>query len=150
MAKHSPKHLPIMGVAGSGNTTVAGLLADRLGWVRAEADEFHSTANVEKMASGTPLTDEDRWPWLRAIRAYRDILAGPDQDVSFVHLTGSAELIAERMSGRTGHFMPPSLLPSRLSTLEALEPHENGIEVGIAGAPEQITDGVLSRLHLPG
>jgi carbohydrate kinase (thermoresistant glucokinase family) len=170
MGTDGARHLVIMGVAGSGKTTVAELLTSRLGWVSAEADEFHSKANIDKMASGIPLTDEDRWPWLRAIRswldeqeaagrravvtcsalkrAYRDILSGPKHDVTFVHLTGSAELIAERMQHRKGHFMPPSLLPSQFQTLEALGPDENGIQVDISGTPEQITDEIIQRLGL--
>ncbi|MFH5821057.1 gluconokinase [Georgenia sp. AZ-5] len=172
MVNSSAKHLVVMGVAGSGKTTVAELLAERLGWLRAEADQFHPQANIDKMSAGTPLTDEDRWPWLRAIRAwldeqdaagsnavvtcsalrraYRDILAGPDGDVTFVHLNGSPELIAERMAARKGHFMPTSLLPSQFSTLEPLADGENGIALDISGTPEQIVDEILSRLGLPG
>ncbi len=170
MGTDGARHLVIMGVAGSGKTTVAELLTSRLGWVSAEADEFHSKANIDKMASGVPLTDEDRWPWLRSIRswldeqeaagrravvtcsalkrAYRDILAGPQHDVTFVHLSGSAELIAERMQHRKGHFMPPTLLPSQFQTLEPLGPDENGIAVDISGTPEQITDEIIQRLGL--
>ena len=170
MSADGARHLVIMGVAGSGKTTVAQLLASKLGWVSAEADEFHSAANIAKMAAGTALSDEDRWPWLRAIRrwldeqeaagrravvtcsalkrAYRDILAGPQHDVTFVHLTGSAELIAARMQHRKGHFMPPSLLPSQFQTLEALGTDENGIAVDISGTPEQIADEVIDRLGL--
>ncbi|WP_127125737.1 gluconokinase [Georgenia sp. SYP-B2076] len=170
MTKNATNHLVLMGVAGSGKTTVAQLLVHRLGWSYAEADEFHPKANIDKMAGGTPLTDEDRWPWLRAIRAwldaaeaagrnavitcsalkrsYRDVLAGPNHDATFVHLAGSAELIAERLSRRQGHFMPASLLPSQFETLEDLGADENGIVVDISGTPEEIADEIMERLHL--
>ncbi len=156
-----------MGVAGSGKTTVAALLAGRLGAAFAEGDDFHSPANVAKMASGTPLVDDDRWPWLRSIRdwlaeqhaaghaavvpcsalrrAYRDLLreAGP---VLFVHLTGSHELLTERIQGRAGHFMKPAMLESQLATLEPLGDDEPGVTVDIAPGPGQIVDDVVAHL----
>jgi gluconokinase len=158
----------VMGVAGSGKTTVAALLAGRLGAAFAEGDDFHSPANVAKMAAGTPLTDDDRWPWLRSIRdwlaaqraagraavipcsalkrAYRDVLreAGP---VLFVHLTGSHELLAERIQTRKGHFMKPAMLASQLATLEPLGEDEAGITVDIAARPAQLVDDVLAYLR---
>jgi gluconokinase len=159
-----------MGVAGSGKTTVAALLAERLGWPTAEADEFHPAANVAKMAAGTPLTDDDRWPWLRAIatwigeqddagrssivtcsalkRAYRDVLAAAPGRVRFVHLAGDASLIAERMGHRTGHFMPTALLPSQFATLEPLEPDEDGVTVTVDAPPATVADEVLRALDL--
>ncbi|MPV36073.1 gluconokinase [Georgenia subflava] len=165
-----PQHLVIMGVASSGKTTIAQLLVERLGWVYAEADQFHPQANIDKMSAGTPLEDDDRWPWLRAIRTwldeqdqagrntvitcsalkrvYRDILQGDDDDVFFVHLSGSPELIADRMSKRAGHFMPTSLLPSQFSTLEPLGEDEPGISVDISGTPAEITDEIVERLGL--
>jgi gluconokinase len=159
--------LVVMGVAGSGKTTVAALLAGRLGSAFAEGDEFHSAANVAKMAAGTPLTDEDRWPWLAGIRdwlaeraqagegavvpcsalkrVYRDRLreAGP---VRFVHLTGTPALLAGRIQGRAGHFMPPELLTSQLATLEPLADDEPGLTVDVAERPAQIVDEILRRL----
>ncbi|GAA1714754.1 gluconokinase [Isoptericola hypogeus] len=159
------EHLVVMGVAGSGKTTIAGLLAERLGLDLAEADEFHPAENIEKMSSGTPLTDADREPWLAAIRdwldreadagraavvtcsalkrAYRDELRRARGSVRFVHLAGSPELLAERMTHRTGHFMPPELLPSQLATLEPLGRDEDGITVDIAASPEEITRSVV-------
>ncbi|MCL1871716.1 MAG: gluconokinase [Promicromonosporaceae bacterium] len=156
-----------MGVAGSGKTTVAALLAGRLGASFAEGDDFHSPANVAKMAAGHPLTDEDRGPWLASIRdwlaaqrtagnsavipcsalkrSYRDLLreAGP---VRFVHLTGSRELLTERIQSRAGHFMKPAMLESQLATLEPLADDEAGFDVDVAGRPEQIVDQILIHL----
>lgn len=164
------EHLVVMGVAGSGKTTVAHILAERLGWVVAEADEFHPAANVAKMAAGTPLTDEDRWPWLAAIaawigeqdaagrssvvtcsalrRAYRDVLAAAPGRVRFVHLDGTPELIGDRMSHRTGHFMPTTLLPSQFATLEPLQPDEDGVTVPVAVSPNSVADAALRALGL--
>jgi gluconokinase len=161
-------HLVVMGVAGSGKTTVAALLADRLGREVAEADEFHPAENIAKMSAGTPLTDADREPWLRAIRdwldektragiavvvtcsalkrSYRDLLREARGPVRFLHLDGSPELLAERMAGRTGHFMPPELLPSQLATLETLDDDEDGITVDVSATPEQIADEAVRRL----
>lgn len=170
MTTDHPKHLVLMGVAGSGKTTIAEELVERLGWVSAEADEFHPQANIDKMASGTPLTDEDRWPWLASIRTwldeqsaagrkavvtcsalkrvYRDVLEGESHDVCFVHLGGPKELIADRMAHRKGHFMPTSLLDSQFETLEPLGEDEPGIAVDISGTPDQITADIIERLEL--
>lgn len=164
----TPEHVVVMGVAGSGKTTIAALLAARLGVEYAEADRFHSDANIAKMSAGTPLTDADRAPWLAAIRdwlsaeadagrpgvvtcsalkrAYRDELRTARGRVRFVHLTGSPELLAERMAHRSGHFMPTSLLPSQLATLEPLAHDEDGVTVDVAASPEEIADSVLARL----
>lgn len=164
-----PLHVVVMGVAGSGKTTVARLLADRLGWTFAEADEFHPAANIAKMHAGTPLDDADRWPWLRAIRdwttaadrdgrstvvtcsalkvAYRDLLREAQGRLRFVHLDGSAALIGERITARTDHFMPASLLGSQLATLEPLEPRERGIVVAVDAPPAQLVDTILDRLE---
>lgn len=167
---HPSAHLVIMGVAGSGKTTTATQLSEHLGWIAAEADEFHSAANIEKMTSGVPLTDEDRWPWLSSItewmstqaqngrctiitcsalkRSYRQILAEAEGQVHFVHLHGEAVVLAERMQSRRGHFMPASLLPSQLSALEPLEADESGITVDILKSPARITEEILDRLLL--
>ncbi|RRS01780.1 gluconokinase [Glycomyces terrestris] len=160
--------LVVMGVSGSGKSTVAKLLAGRLGWPFAEGDEFHPEANVAKMRAGVPLTDADREPWLRTLRdwigeqaaagkstvvtcsalrrAYRDLLREADADVRFVHLDGTRELIAERLAHRSGHFMPPALLDSQFAALEPLGPDEAGIVVDVADAPEDIVDAVVARL----
>ncbi|MGK5446981.1 gluconokinase [Streptomyces radiopugnans] len=149
-----------MGVSGSGKTTVGTALAERLGVPYAEADDFHPPENVAKMASGVPLTDEDRAPWLDAIaawlkaqdgeggvvtcsalkRAYRDRLRRAAPEVFFLHLDGSPELIGERLSGRTGHFMPSALLRSQFETLEALDADEAGAVVPIDGTPQEVTE----------
>jgi gluconokinase len=165
-------HLVIMGVSGSGKTTIATALSERLGWVYAEADEFHSAENISKMTQGIPLTDEDREPWLDAIaqwisnksangestivtcsalkRRYRDVLAAADGDVRFIHLLGDVELIRLRMKTRTGHFMPESLLPSQVSTLEPLQDGELGLTVDNVGTPADVTDSIIARLGLTG
>ncbi|WP_315098713.1 gluconokinase [uncultured Cellulomonas sp.] len=164
------EHIVVMGVAGSGKTTVALLLAERLGRPYAEADEFHPPANIAKMSAGEPLTDEDRWPWLRAIRdwmteqsragqsaivtcsalkvAYRDLLRQAEGRVRFVHLAAGAPLLAERMEHRSGHFMPTSLLASQLSTLEPLTDAEDGLTLSVEAPPDAVADHALAALHL--
>ena len=164
------QHLVIMGVAGSGKTTLADLLDDRLGRLYAEADEFHPQANIDKMAAGTPLTDEDRWPWLDAIRdwlteqtragrsaivtcsalkrVYRDVLRQAEGRVRFVHLTAPPTLLEDRMAHREGHFMPTTLLPSQLATLEPLDPDEDGVSVVVDVPPEEVADRALVALGL--
>jgi gluconokinase len=157
-----------MGVSGSGKTTIAERLAAAEGWPLLEGDAFHPPANVAKMASGTPLTDEDRWPWLRAIateidacqarggsavvacsalrRAYRGILIGDRNDVRLVYLKGSPALIAARMAARKGHFMPAALLDSQFRTLEEPGPEEQPITVEIGGTPDEIVRTIMERL----
>ncbi|WP_410653507.1 gluconokinase [Amycolatopsis sp. cmx-4-54] len=156
----------VMGVSGSGKTTVGTALAERLGVDYAEADTFHPKANIDKMSSGHPLNDEDRRPWLEAIAAwisdhqssggvvtssalkyrYRDILRSGG-DVWFLHLHGDRELLASRMKTRSGHFMPVSLLDSQLADLEPLQPDEFGLVADIAKKPEEITDTALSAFE---
>jgi gluconokinase len=158
----------MMGVSGSGKTTIADGVAKREGWRLVEGDDFHPPSNVAKMASGRPLTDEDRWPWLRAIareidairargqsaivassalkRAYRDILIGGRPDVKLVYLKGSKDLIGKRMSERKGHFMPPALLDSQFATLEEPDEDEHPIVVSIALPPDAIVDEVVRKL----
>lgn len=159
----------LMGVAGSGKTTVGRLLAGRLGYPFRDADEFHPAANVAKMSSGTPLTDDDRWPWLDAIgaalhraagsgivvtcsalkRVYRDrIRTAAGRPVAFVLLDGPRALLADRIGRRQGHFMPASLLDSQLATLERPGPGEGALTVSIEPAPEEIADGIIARLRL--
>lgn len=165
-----PRAIVVMGVAGSGKTTVAALLAGRLGASFAEGDDFHSPANVAKMAAGHPLDDDDRWPWLRGIRdwfaaelaagrsavvpcsalrrSYRDLLETAG-DVRFVHLTGSYDLLRERIQGRAGHFMKPEMLDSQLAALEPLQDDEPGFAVDISPRPDQIVDEALRLLGEP-
>lgn len=169
-ARTPVQHLVVMGVAGSGKTTLATLLRERLGWPYAEADEFHPPANIAKMSAGTPLTDEDRRPWLDAIRdwltaqtragqssivtcsalkrVYRDVLRSAEGRVRFVHLTAAPELIERRMSGRSGHFMPPTLLPSQLATLEPLTEEEQGVTVVVDVPPAAVADRAIRALGL--
>lgn len=165
------RHVVVMGVSGSGKTTVAQGLASRAGLAFAEADEFHTAANVEKMRAGTPLTDEDRWPWLEALaawmggqaaggrstviacsalrRAYRDVLrSGPPHHVDFVHLDGPAEIIRQRLGAREGHYMPASLLDSQIATLEPLEPDESGIVLDLSLEPALLVEEAVERLGL--
>ncbi|KFU79475.1 gluconokinase [Amycolatopsis lurida] len=156
----------VMGVSGSGKTTVGTALAERLGVDYAEADTFHPKANIDKMSSGHPLNDEDRRPWLEAIAAwisdhqssggvvtssalkyrYRDILRSGG-DVWFLHLHGDRDLLADRMKTRSGHFMPVSLLDSQLADLEPLQPDEFGLIADIAKKPEEIVDTALSAFE---
>lgn len=156
----------VMGTSGTGKTTVGTALAEALGAPFAEADTFHPAANIEKMTAGIPLTDEDRWPWLRAIstwleehsesggvvtcsalkRSYRDVLRTGD-DPWFLHLHGSRDLIAERMTTRSGHFMPVSLLDSQLADLQPLADDERGLRVDIAASPDEIVATALAALR---
>lgn len=166
----------IMGITGSGKTTIGELLANRLKWPFADADDFHSAANKEKMHQGVALTDADRAPWLAAIRAhmlrwaaanqngvitcsalkqsYRDFLLGPDTSapnfptqVKIIYLHGTPALIASRVHGRTGHFAGESLIASQLATLE--EP-VNVVTVDIDHTPRQIVEEIMRRVHPQG
>ncbi|CAL9581270.1 gluconokinase [Streptomyces sp. enrichment culture] len=161
-----PSVVVVMGVSGTGKTTVGNLLADRLGVPYAEADDFHPRANIEKMSAGIPLTDDDRWPWLDAIgdwargraglggvvscsalkRAYRDRLRDAAPGLVFLHLTGDRALVAERLAQRKGHFMPTGLLDSQFATLQPLEPDEAGAAVDVTPAPAEITERALAAL----
>jgi len=151
-----------MGVSGSGKSTIGEPLAARLGWPFLDADEFHPPENVAKMASGTPLTDEDRWPWLALLNAklkneknavlacsalkqrYRDALSNGLSDCRFVHLRGSIELIRSRLADRKHRYMPASLLDSQFA---ALEPPRDAIEVDIAQPPERCVEAILERVR---
>jgi gluconokinase len=157
-----------MGVSGCGKSTIASMLAHRLNWIFEEGDWFHPPSNVEKMHSGVPLTDEDRWPWLHGIaawidatrrvgnhgtiacsalkRAYRDILLGNRPDVRIVYLKGERDLIARRLAARDGHFMPPSLLDSQFATLEEPQPDERPIVVSIVPHPREIVEEIVKTL----
>ncbi|WP_033283685.1 gluconokinase [Streptomyces sp. NRRL F-525] len=163
----TPHVVVVMGVAGTGKTTIGPLLAARLGVPYAEGDDFHPQANIAKMSAGVPLTDEDRWPWLDAIgdwahgraglggvvsssalkRSYRDRLRAAAPGVVFVHLTGDRALIEDRMAHRHGHFMPTALLDSQFATLQPLEADEAGVAVDVTGSPEQIAERAMTALE---
>ncbi|EOM77023.1 gluconokinase [Rhodococcus rhodnii] len=165
-----PQHpvVVLMGVSGSGKSTIALRLEEATGWDFLEGDDLHPQANVDKMASGTPLTDEDRWPWLEAIaswirehtaagraaivtcsalkRAYRDILR-VDDNVVFVFLHGSVNEIGTRVRHRKHQYMPPSLLDSQFQTLESPAPDEHVVTVDVDRTPREITATILETLH---
>jgi len=154
-----------MGVAGTGKTTIGALLAGRLGWLYAEADAFHPKANVDKMAAGHPLDDDDRRPWLAAIgrwideraaageagvvscsglkRLYRDLLREGRPQVRVVFLEGSRELIKRRLTARHGHFMRVEMLDSQFADLELPQPDEDVTEVSVEPSPNEIVDAIL-------
>jgi gluconokinase len=162
----APFAIVVMGVSGCGKTTVASRLAQRLGWDFAEADAFHSAANVGKMQSGIPLTDADRWPWLDGIaawiegkrhegrhcivacsalkRAYRERLANGHDDVRFVYLRGAYETIAARMAGRSGHYMPLSLLQSQFDALEEPGADEGALILSIETPPQELVEAIAA------
>jgi gluconokinase len=163
-----PSVLVVMGVSGSGKSTIAAMLAHRLNWIFEEGDWFHPPSNIEKMHRGEPLTDEDRWPWLEGIaawidatrhagnhgtvacsalkRAYRDILIGERPDVRLVYLKGGRDLIARRLAARNGHFMPPALLDSQFATLEEPQSGEHPIVVSIAAHPREVVEQIVKKL----
>jgi gluconokinase len=159
----------IFGVSGAGKTTVGNLLAHEVGWRFIEADDFHSAANVEKMRTGRPLTDEDRWLWLERLRqeikrsidvgenavltcsalkrAYRDRLRA-SEDVKFVFLRGDYALVEKQLRSRRHHFMNPNLLQSQFDDLEEPESHEDVLTVQLGGTPEDIVGEIKAKLHL--
>lgn len=163
-----PCALVVMGVAGSGKSTIGEALGSRLGWRYEDGDSFHPAANVAKMSAGHPLTDADRWPWLEAIaaeidrcraagehviiacsalrRVYRDVLVHGRSDIRMVYLQGAKDLIADRLGHRKGHFMPPGLLDSQFSTLEPPGADERPIIVSVDAPVEAIVDRVLQQL----
>lgn len=169
MIEASPAVLVVMGVSGSGKTTIAALLAGRLGWEYGDADDFHPAANKRKMHDGTPLTDEDRWPWLRTMaawidatrtvrrhgvlacsalkRSYREVLVGDRTDVGLVHLRGDKALIAARQAARHNHFMPASLVDSQFATLEEPGGDERPLTISVTPDPRTIVDDILRRLR---
>lgn len=165
-----PSALIIMGVAGSGKTTTASLLSERLGWSYRDADSFHPPANIEKMSRGDALGDEDRWPWLAAIgawiddhlargestvvtcsalkRIYRDRLVTGRPQAHLVHLVGEKRLIAGRMGARLDHFMPLDLLDSQFATLEPPAPDERVLSVPVTQTPAEVVGAIVDRLGL--
>jgi gluconokinase len=164
------RQVVVMGVAGVGKTTVAKGLSTLMRWPFAEGDAFHPAVNLEKMSSGRPLTDEDRWPWLRLIgewmsqeieagrsgivtcsalrRAYRDLLRDGRPEVVFCHLAADEDLVANRIGSRQDHFMPPSLLHSQYDTLEPLEPGEPGVVVSVDGSAAEVLARAVAALQL--
>ncbi|GAB1715218.1 MAG: gluconate kinase, SKI family [Nitrobacter sp.] len=161
--------LIVMGVSGSGKSTIADALGRRLGWVVEDADQFHSKSNIEKMSAGIALTDDDRWSWLRAVaaeigrkrangtsiimacsalkRAYRDILVQGHRDTRIVYLRGNKNLIADRLRARNAHFMPSGLLQSQFQTLEEPTEDERPIVVDVDATVDDIADRILTVLE---
>lgn len=162
----------VMGVSGCGKSTLGALLAEGLGWAFEDGDAFHPPANVEKMRAGTPLTDDDRWPWLAAIaariararaegrgvvvacsalkRAYRDVLRDGPGDVRFLHLTGDPALIMARQAARTGHYMPASLIASQFAALEPPDTEADVIDLDVDPDPPEIARKALAALRRRG
>ncbi|MGV0645870.1 gluconokinase [Mycolicibacterium sp. XJ879] len=154
----------VMGVSGSGKSTVGAALAQRLRVPYADADDFHPPANIAKMTSGQPLDDDDRRPWLDAIgewlaergdrggvmscsalkRRYRDQLRRHCPAIEFVHLSGTPEVIGRRQASRPGHFMPASLLQSQFATLEPLESDEDGVTIDVDQSIDSIIETYVS------
>ena len=162
----------VMGVSGAGKSTLGTLLAERLGWPFEDGDSFHPPENVEKMRAGTPLTDEDRWPWLAAIaariararaegtgvviacsalkRVYRDMLRDGQADVRFLHLTGEPALIMARQAARRGHYMPASLVASQFAALEPPDTEADVIDLDVEPDPPAILARAVAALRRRG
>lgn len=167
---NNTRYIVVMGVSGCGKSTVAALLAGRLGWEFTEGDALHPESNVEKMRQGIPLTDADRTPWLQEIsrtiqswraagkagviacsalrRSYREIIAAGAEDVRFVYLRGSFSLIEQRLATRQGHYMPMSLLNSQFATLEEPGADEPAIILDTGAPAHELVNAVLDNLHL--
>ena len=159
----------VFGVSGAGKTTIGKLLAEELGWQFYEADDFHPRANIEKMRSGRPLTDEDRWPWLERLReqimpslaakenavlacsalkrVYREHLR-VSGDVKFVFLRGDYALIERQLRRRRGHFMNPALLQSQFADLEEPQPDEDVLTIDLGRSPQELVDEIKAKLNL--
>jgi gluconokinase len=156
----------VMGVAGAGKTVIGSALAAALGWRFEDGDDYHPARNKAKMAAGTPLNDDDRWPWLDVLRArlgaavaggeglvlacsalkasYRTRLGEGDPALAFLFLDGDRDLIAARLAARKGHYMPPALLDSQLATLE---PPRDALRVAVDAAPERVLAVALAQLQ---
>jgi gluconokinase len=159
----------VFGISGAGKTTIGKLLAEELGWQFYEADDFHPRANIEKMRSGLPLTDEDRWPWLERLReqimrslaakenavlacsalkrVYREHLR-VSGDVKFVFLRGDYALIERQLRRRRGHFMNPALLQSQFADLEEPQPDEDVLTIDLGRSPQELVDEIKAKLNL--
>lgn len=166
----NPVVLVVMGVSGCGKSTVAALLAGELDWPFEEGDALHPQANIDKMAAGHALDDDDRWPWLEIVadwiektldsgsngvitcsalkRSYRDVLNRRGSGVQFIYLAGSRETIAGRLASRHGHFMPTSLLDSQFSTLEEPTSDEPSLRIGVGPAPASIAQEIIDAFAL--
>jgi gluconokinase len=160
----TPPRIVVMGVAGSGKSLIGARLATALGVPFLDADDLHPASNVAKMTAGIPLQDDDRWPWLDAVGAaiaagvggvvacsalrfgYRERLRASAPGLVFVHLGGSAELLAARIGERTNHFMPSGLLHSQLATLEPLRPAEAGFEIDVTRNPDELARDIAERI----
>ncbi|MDO5632050.1 MAG: gluconokinase [Paracoccus sp. (in: a-proteobacteria)] len=164
------QHIVVMGVSGSGKSTVGAELAEVLGWQFIEGDALHPAANIAKMSAGIPLTDEDRWPWLRALagriaegeaaraptvvgcsalkRSYRDVLRQGAPRVRFVHVWGDRQVLETRLNARPGHFFPPALLDTQIATLEHLAPDEDGVIVDLAWTTDRQVASAREQLGL--
>jgi carbohydrate kinase (thermoresistant glucokinase family) len=171
MTEAKPTVIVLMGVSGSGKSTIGAELSRMLGWPFRDADSFHPPANIEKMRMAIPLADDDRWPWLDAIgvwigerlasgepgivscsalkRAYRARIGARRQGVRLVYLLGSQEMIASRLAARKGHFMPAELLASQFAALEEPGPEERALVVGIAMPPLYMARSIVEKLRLP-
>ena len=165
-ASSLPHAIIVMGVCGTGKSTVGIQLAEKLGWIYADADDFHPTANVAKMRAGTPLDDDDRTPWLATLRdhlrdhpgtvlacsalktRYRKVLRAAAADIRFVYLHGDRDLLAARLGSREGHYMPQSLLDSQLAALEEPAPTD-AIWCNIAASPTSIVQTAHDALIQP-
>lgn len=165
MSHHPSGPLVVMGVSGSGKSTVGAALAQRLGVPFVDADDLHPESNIAKMSRGEPLDDDDRWPWLETIgrwladhpdggvvscsalkRKYRDQLRGHAAGLRFLHLHGGREVIERRQASRPGHFMPASLLSSQFATLEPLAPDEDGVVIDVDQSVDQIVQAYVDQL----
>jgi gluconokinase len=161
-----PSPIVVMGVSGSGKSTVGAALAQRLRVPFADADDFHPPENIAKMTAGHALDDDDRYPWLEAIgewlaqhpdggvmscsalkRGYRDQLRQHRADIEFLHLAGSPETIGRRQASRPGHFMPAALLASQFETLEPLEPDEQGVAIDVDQSIDSIVDSYIATTN---
>lgn len=167
-ADEIPCALIVMGVSGSGKSTIGEHLAERLAWSYEDGDRFHPASNVAKMSAGQPLTDADRWPWLMAIaeeidkicltgrhavigcsalkRTYRRVLVHGRSDVRIIFLDGTQALIASRLAQRKGHFMPPGLLESQFETLEPPDASENPVTVSIDASVDAVVSDIIRQL----
>lgn len=157
----------VMGVSGAGKSTIGTLIADALNFPFVDADSLHPLENIRKMAAGTPLNDEDRWPWLDLVghelahaqgrgmvvacsalkRSYRDAIRRQAPDTIFLHLDGSVEVLSTRLEGRSGHFMPPALLASQVAALERLADDESAVVVDIAASMSQIVERAVTGIR---